>query len=279
MLNKNAKKHFSEYLNVDLSEPLKKHSHKKNPDKLLVISDPHCPFEHKDYFIKSINDNTDCKNIFINGDFFDNYSRSHYRRSQDIDFRWEFRLAYLRLKEVADNFDGVYIMLANHDMRWLKYLMDNVPNDCLDFLNKNLFEDLIKTIPNVRIVKQLVGDRKVSHLFQYKDVIFTHEERSSVDIAKVVQEVAKQYYKWGEHYNLKPYRAIIQGHNHVSAKIRFGDRFLYQIPCLINSSDVAFDYVYNGRTQGNPPALGYMMAYFDNDKFNPNKSYIYDYGV
>jgi len=70
---------------------------------------------------------------------------------------------------------------------------------------------------------------------------------------------------------------LLQAHNHQSAKVRFGSKWLYQIPCLIDISQPAFDYVFSGKLQGNPPALGYVvLKKYKDGSFNPKASYIVD---
>lgn len=67
---------------------------------------------------------------------------------------------------------------------------------------------------------------------------------------------------WAKAMNLGEYDGIIQAHNHTSCKIKSGNnRFLFQIPCLIDIDSPAFNYVFNGKIQGHPPALGYILLY------------------
>jgi len=281
MLTQEKIEHFSEYFGVDLSAPLKKHSHLKNPDKSLVISDLHSPYHEKSLFEQTIKDNTDCKDVILPGDAADFYSMSHYRKSVNAEFRDEFRGLHSALSDLSANFDNVYFMLSNHDTRLLKYMYDKVPEKLLPLLDVDLLPDLLKTIPNLTLCKQNTKyDFKLEYIWQYRDVIFTHVEQSSVDIGKVVQEIAKKLPKWEYTYNLRPYRAIFQGHNHISCKIKYNEKvWLYQLPCMIDYSSFAFDYTRAGRLQGNPPALGHAVLEWTDNKFNPNKSYIYDYEV
>ena len=163
--------------------------------------------------------------------------------------------------------------MTNHDNRLDKYMYDNATEKLIKFCHIGITKDLLNLIPNVRIVCQKNG-REVSHIWQYKDVVFTHFEKSSIDIGKPVQEIDKYLHKWKEIYKLKPFNVIVQAHNHNSAYCKVGSKRLYQIPCLINIDEIAFDYVFSGKPQGTPPTIGYIQAEFTNNKFDFNKSKI-----
>jgi predicted phosphodiesterase len=293
MLNDNALRFFSEHFNLDFQQVLKQKKLKKNPDMELWIADIHAPYHSKKRFEQTIQENTDCAKLFIAGDFFDNYTKSHYRKTQAISFQDEFRQAYALLQDAATYFDEVFIMLSNHDERFRKYIYDTVPLDSLAFVNLELMNDLIKLIPNVTIVNQRLSydnleletpenieyrRRKLGYIYQHKNVIFTHLEKSNKDIGKVVQECEKDMQRWQSILNFKPYNIVVQAHNHVSAKVKFDTKHLYQIPCLIDFNQIAFDYVFNGKLQGNPPALGCIRAQLNNKGFfDANKTHIIDY--
>lgn len=277
MTKKDLKK-FSEYFNVDFSEKLESFNYKKNPFKDLLIADTHKPFDNKQCFQIAIGDNTDCENLIIVGDYWDFYSKSHYRKTMSIDFRTEFREGFIDLRELARKFKRVYLMLSNHDQRFKKWLFDNTPVDMIDLVNYNLIEDLIAVIPNVTIIRQQIpSGRFIDYIYKYKNVIFTHIEKSTKNVGKTVQDIEIEFGKWNSTFGLGSYEAIFQAHNHVSSKTKFGDKYLFQVPCLIDINAKSFDYAYSGKLQGNPPALGYIILSKDKSgNIDPAKSYIVD---
>jgi hypothetical protein len=276
-LNGEAMAHFGDYFNLDfVYEPTK--LAKKDPTKDLAIADVHAPFHHEELLDKAINDNLDAENLIIAGDFWDFYSKSYFRKTADIKFEYEFAVGYRLLRELSYKFKKVYLMLSNHDERFKKHIFNNVPTDLLNFCHYNIVEDIIKkTLPNVIIAKQRVNhcNREVGYIKQIKNIVFTHIEKSNKDITKTVQELSKDFVRWGGYFNLKDYDMIIQAHNHQSGRVKYGDLTLCQIPCMIDISKPAFDYVFNGKIIGNPPALGYMVLR-KNGKYDPKKSYIVD---
>lgn len=282
-LSKQAKAQFGDYFGIDLfsiprfDERLKK---RKRNEADLYMADIHAPFHHREYVAKTIRDNEDCQKVWILGDIFDFYSRSFFRKKYDVSFAYEFREGWNVVCALANRFEEVNIMLTNHDQRHAKYIYDNVPKELLGFCATNLVEALLSLIKNVRIRKQKLNASKrlIEYLYQNGNVVFSHAELSASNVGLTVQKLEGLLQKWGGVYDLKPYDAIIQAHNHQSAKVRFGSKFLYQIPCLIDVNELAFDYVFNGKIMGNPPALGYIRAYKDaSGKFDPINSHITDY--
>jgi hypothetical protein len=269
MLSQEAKEEFGEYFGINFDMPEKKKL-KKNKNKDLVIADIHVPYHNVKAFDKTINSNLDCENLYIIGDWFDFYSKSRFRHTKSVNFRDEFRKGFNLLKTLSDKFEKIYFILANHDGRFEKWLYDNVHPEVLEFCDTKIVENILTCIPNLKILSQPVNShREIGYVVQVKNVIFTHIEKSNIDITKPVQEINKYLYKWENTFNLNNFDGIIQAHNHSSGKVRLGDKFLFQIPCLIDISSFAFDYVFSGKAIGNPPALGYIVLI--KDKENPNK--------
>lgn len=269
MLNQEAKEELGEYFGINFDMPQKKKL-QKNKKKDLAIADVHVPYHNIAVFDKAINDNLDCENLYIVGDWFDFYSKSHFRHTKSVNFREEFRKGFNLLKEISAKFENIYLLLSNHDQRFEKWLYDNVHPEALEFCNTKIVENILTCIPNLKILTQPVNShREIGYIVQVKNVIFTHIEKSNIDITKTVQEIDKYFARWGKTFNLNDFDGIIQAHNHSSGKVRLGDKFLFQIPCLIDISSFAFDYVFSGRAIGNPPALGYIVLI--RDRNNPHK--------
>lgn len=279
-LSRKSIKELSDYFGIDfLDKPTFQETKGKKKDCDLYVADIHAPFHHRELVAKTIVDNRDCDEVWVLGDTFDFYSRSFFRKRYDISFAWEFAEGYKILRHLAKTFRRVNVMITNHDQRSAKYIYDNVPKELLPFCRVNIVEELIELMPNVHIRKQKIcqGKREIEYLYQNKNVIYSHVEDSSSAISLTAQKVEQQIRKWEKFYGLTEYDSIIQAHNHQSGKVRLGNKFLYQIPCLIDISQLAFDYVFSGKLNGNPPALGYIRAYKTNGKFDPYRSHITDY--
>lgn len=270
---------LSEFFEWDFERKPEPFKGNKNPNKDLLIADVHYPFHHKELLAQTLDENKDAQNVWIAGDWFDFYSKSHYRKHISIDFKTEFREGYSGLWKLSSKFERIYLIMSNHDMRFTKWIYDNVPADTLNFVDHHLPERLLKTIPNLTIMKQKIDrNREIEYLYQHKNMIVTHIEKSNKDVGKTVQEVVKDLFRWNDTLRLKHYDMIIQAHNHQSARVKFGEKFLFQAPCLIDISQPAFNYVFNGKVVGNPPALGYIsLAKYDNGHLNPSRTFIIDF--
>lgn len=274
LLTKEGLSLFCDLFNYDFFEtyiPKKKEGNGEN----VFCADPHFPFENERLVDKMVEETKGADSLFIAGDIFDMYSMSSFRKTFHISFEDEFRESYMKLKLLAREYSEVYIMLTNHDNRPYKRLYDLVPEELFSFCHIKIIEELIELLPNVKIVYQNAQGRQVNYIHQYKNVVFTHIEKSNIDITKTAQEIYKLLKtKWDEFYQLKNYDIVIQAHNHSAGGVWINSTYLMQIPCLIDIRSKAFDYVFDGKFRGNPPALGYIKAKEINNKIDPDSIHI-----
>ncbi len=182
------------------------------------------------------------------------------------------------LWKLSDKFDKIYLMLSNHDMRFTKWMYDHIPTEALPFTDYMFVEKILRTIPNLKIVKQKISrGREVGYIYQRKNMLITHIELSRKDPLKAVIDIQKELEKWGEFFCFNKYDMLMQAHNHNSGKVKFGNRYLFAIPCLIDISQPAFNYIFGGKLQGNPPSLGYVVLNkYEDGSFNPKTTHIID---
>lgn len=272
LLTSDTIQHFSDWFTLDFAELVKfeapAHPH---TNKSIIISDVHAPFEHE-IALNNIK-NIEADNLLIIGDWFDMYSLSRFKKHTNppIHFEWEFREAYTRLVEICKCFPSVSLMITNHDNRADKYLYDNAPKEIIGFCRTGIIQDLIRLIPNINIVEQK-NIRGFNYVWQYKDIVFTHIEKSSIQDSKILEDIEKHLHNWKDVYKLNEYNCIIQAHNHRAAYSRQGNKHCFLNPCLIDINKPAFDYVFNGKCYGKPPTIGYMEIQFTNDKFDFSRS-------
>jgi hypothetical protein len=261
---------FSAKFNYDFSKtyiPKKK----KNNGINVILADLHFPYEKESLLDVTIEETKGADTLHIAGDIFDMYTMSPYRKTFYKSFVEEFRESYIKLKLLAQQYPEVYIMITNHDNRPYKRLYDSVPSKLLPFCHTNTIEELIELLPNVKIVSQKAHGRDVNYMSQYKNIIFTHIEKSNADITKTAQEIYKLFKtKWEEFYELKPYNIVMQAHNHSSGGVWINLTYIWQIPCMIDIRSKAFDYVFDGKFKGSPPSLGYITCKEIDGKIDPN---------
>jgi len=275
-LTNEAVDEFSEFFGVNFIQKFKPKKSKKT-GKTLILADLHFPFHHKKLLNKTIEMNQDADQLIIAGDIFDMFDMSPYRKTMYMPFKEEFGTAMRELHLLCKEFPIVKIMLTNHDKRPYKRLYDSVLPNLLKFCHQDLLEELIGLIPNLTIISQKALGRDIGYIAQDKNMVFTHIEKSNIDITKTVQEIHKSIrMKWEEAYRLKPYNLLLQAHNHSAGWVWMNSVKLAQIPCLIDISKPAFDYMFDGKAKGNPPALGFATVE-GNGQYDPNSLYIHKF--
>ena len=116
---------------------------------------------------------------------------------------------------------------------------------------------------------EMVGERVISEgneigidfLWQFNDVIFTHIERSQKQSSALLDGISGQLHKWGRTFGFKPYRVIIQAHNHRATFDANGSEYLYLCPMAANLATTGLKYALSPMMGGNPPVVGYMELY------------------
>jgi len=110
---------FKELLDGKKKQPKKeiKPKSKKVSSRVLVISDTHIPFEHKDYlaFCKSMYQKFKCNTVVHIGDEVDNHAINYHEKDPDgLGAGKESNLAQRRLKKWYAAFPEVKVCIGNH---------------------------------------------------------------------------------------------------------------------------------------------------------------------
>jgi hypothetical protein len=271
-------KTISDFIGYDVTIPHEIKERNRDKNKVLVMADIHAPYHNEKMVNDAIESNKDASRLMIAGDAVDLYSASHFRKTKHVNMGQELGMDFAFLKSISEEFDEVLLMLSNHDQRLRKYLFDNVPNELLDFVKLDFLELLLGLIPNLKIVRQqTTGTRKIDFIYKHNDVVFSHAEISSIILAQPVQKIKPKLDEWDSYMNLDGYKVLIQAHNHQCGMVQVGDKILYQIPCMIDLDQIAFDYVFNGRMAGRLPAFGYMVLNYIDDKIDINNIKVHHY--
>jgi predicted phosphodiesterase len=249
---------------------------KPNPSKILVISDPHSPYENWKVLHHALENEHDAKTLIVPGDMGDYYSKSRFRKTRYVPFKDEARSVFSLMEWMASHWTDVRIMIGNHDNRpekTIAALFDkNV--DLLIMTETNLLSYFASFFPNVSIVgTQLDGtDFNLTHIYQYGDTIFTHGEISRVQLTATLEYISKYLRNWSKMLDLKPYHFIAQAHNHQDLKTSHGTEKWFSLPTAADPYGAGLEYIYGSRMYGTPPSLGYSVFYQDNGKTDYNRS-------
>ena len=198
--------------------------------KVLVISDLHIPYHHKDSFnfLKEIKKEFKPDKIVNIGDSLDQHALSFHDSSPDLySAGHELQKAKEYIKELEDIFPEVIEVDSNHSsLIYRRALKHGLPRAYLkdygDFLETKKWkwvDDLTLTLSN--------GQR----------CFFTHGR--SADILKVSQTMGM---------------SAVQGHYHTKLLISWWANpdnlfFAMNVGCLINQKNMAFNYARNFKTR------------------------------
>ena len=201
-----------------------------NHKRILVISDMHIPYHHKDSikFLKEIKKEFKPDTIINIGDSLDFHAISMHEHNPDLfSAGYELKEARKYVKELEDIFPVVTEVDSNHSsLVYRKGIKHGIPRGFLrdynDFLNVkkwNWVNDLTLTLPN----KQRC--------------FFTHG--ISADVARVSQIQSMN---------------TVQGHFHSKFKIEYwanSDALMWgmQVGCMIEQTNMAFHYAKNFKTK------------------------------
>ena len=232
-----------------------------DPDKILVISDPHEPYGNSTVLRHTRENERDASMVIVPGDIGDYYSKSRFRKTRHQTFREELRSVFLRLEWLSLHWKLVLIMIGNHDNRPEKKISSIFGDDTelLIMTEQNLLGLLASYFPNIKIVgTQLDGtDINLTHIYQHGDAIFTHGELSMTQGTATLDRVEKHLDLWAQLLNLKPVRVIFQAHNHQDLIQYRGRRKRVLLPTASDPFGIGFEYIYGSRMIGTPPAIGY----------------------
>ena len=234
-----------------------------NPDKILVLSDPHEPYGNEVVFQRALEVEHDAGMVIVPGDLGDYYSKSRFKKTKHKAFTDELRAVFLRIEWLSVHWQSVKIMLGNHDDRPEKKIgqLFSGEEELPIMTEQNLLKRFASYFPNVEIVgQQLDGSPKIlTHIYQHGDIIFTHGELSRVQKTAAMEYISKYLRRWGKLIGLQPYRIIAQGHNHQDMKTSDGSEKWFMLPTSCDPLSDGMEYIFQPRMIGHPPAVGYSV--------------------
>lgn len=244
-------------------------------DKLLVLADPHEPYGNERVFEICETNEKHCGSVVVPGDVGDYYSKSRFRKTRNQSFQDEVRAVFRRLEWLATHWKKVYVMIGNHDNRPEKLIADSTPVDLLILTERNLLGRLVSYFDNIELVGTQLDhtDINLTHIWQYRDVIFTHGELSRAQKTAALIYVSTYLRNWKTYMGLKPYRVIAQAHNHQSMKTMEGDEVHIMLPTASDPLSIGMEYIYSSRMIGKPPAIGYSRFVFSGDELDVNQTH------
>lgn len=284
MKSKLAKHHqdqdarFLEFIgkSPDYKQPKKQHLKNTDSSKLLCISDPHEPYSLKSIWKDLEENHKDASHIHINGDIGDFYSKSRFKKTEYESFKDELLAVFDRLEWLATHWKRVTIIRGNHDNRTEKAIAGLLDSDMLFLTETDILSYMCAYFDNIEVVGERINiegkNVEISFVWQFQDIIFTHIERSQAQASGLLATLGQQIHKWSRIFKLKPYRVIIQAHNHRACFDTNGTEYLYLCPMVANVATTGLKYALSPSLNGAPPINGYMIIYHENGLTDINRT-------
>jgi predicted phosphodiesterase len=263
----------------------KNYSKTVDEDKIICVSDPHSPYEDARVFDHILLNHHDTPHIHVNGDLGDFYSKSHFVNMEHENFSDELRAVWYRMEWLSANFRRVTLVKGNHDDRACKKMASMVTSDLLYLTERDVIGYLASFFDNIEVVGTQVKDPVTSQninigfIWQYKDIVFTHIERSQKQLTALSSGIDESLRDWHETIQLKPYRVIIQAHNHQSNEHTSGGIRRIVAPMAARLTGKGLQYVFKPALKGRPPVTGFTIIYNHNGRtdFNRTHNWLIDY--
>lgn len=260
-------------------QPKKNYCKKINNEKIINISDPHEPYSSKQVWNEILEKHHDAAHIHINGDIADFYSKSRFRKTEHENFDNELKIIFDRLEWLSTHWKRVTLIRGNHDNRVEKRMQSLVDSDMVFLTKTDLLSYMCAYFDNIEVVGERVisndgSSADIDFIWQCGDIIFTHIERSSKQSSALLDGISSQIHKWSRAFNLRPYRIIMQGHNHRCTFDTNGVEYLYICPMAASLTTTGLKYALSPSLNGAPPIIGYVEIYQKDGITDINKTKI-----
>lgn len=284
--DKSAHKEFLEYIKIPFPyvPPKKNFSKNVNLQKLICVSDPHDPYGDERVWKDLLEKHHDAPHIHINGDLSDFYSKSHFVMFSHENFNDELYAIFRRMEWLSTHFRRVTLILGNHDNRTEKKIASLITSDLLPLIETNLIKYMAAFFDNIDVVGERVVDERtreqvdIGFIWQYKDIVFTHIERSMKQSSSLAEQIVSALLSWGNTFKLKPFRVVIQAHNHRAMKETTGGITVILAPMAARLTGKGLHYALQPSLRGKPPQTGYTIIYMKDNKtdINETNNYLLD---
>lgn len=231
--------------------------------KIVIASDFHAPFHHKEYVASMFEAERDADLLIVNGDLQDFYSISRFTKYENVTFEEEMAAVTLLLEQMSERFPRVLIVAGNHDQqRFEKQLRERVSEEMVKVItylaggNLSAIAAAASRYPNIELAKHRVDDKhSVGWFAQVNDLIVTHAEKFSITPGAAVRKINEWFTDQADTLHLKPWRVLAQAHTHQLGMFPFeANKLLLETGCLC----ATHGYQLAAKIGGRPQRRGYI---------------------
>jgi predicted phosphodiesterase len=244
--------------------------------KIVIASDFHAPFHHKEYVAALFEREKDADLLIVGGDLQDFYSVSRFVKYEHVPFEEEMAAVTLLLEQFSERFPRVLIVEGNHDRpRFEKQLRDRVSEEMVKVIeylaggNLSVIQAAAKRFPNIEFAKTKVDGRfDVGWFVQVNDLIVSHMEKFSIVSGSTLRGVEDWFANFEKVLGIdRDWKVIVQAHTHAGAWFPYkADKLLVESGCLCRTHG----YQMTPRAGGRPQRQGYVRLEQIDGKTDPN---------
>lgn len=249
----------------------------KNKEKVLILSDLHCPFHNEKMILDIINKHRfSIDTIIFGGDIIDCESVSFFPKENRKSLVEEMVITYNLLNKIDKlTPDAKKILIkGNHEHRFDRFLAEN-KSELNIFHSNNILENIVngfsvhnRDTENKTVYSKLSDNFIVINKWfvQYGDIIVSHPTNYSKIPLKTATMAVEHFVKRGMIFN-----TMFIGHTH-----KWGDTFFYskwigELGCLC----MPMEYSDNGNVNYTPQIYGYAVITLVNGITDYDNSKLY----
>lgn len=232
--------------------------------KILVATDFHAPFHHKDYVVSMFERERDADLLIVGGDLQDFYSVSRFTKYESVPFEEEMAAVTLLLEQMSERFPRVLIIEGNHDRpRFEKQLRDRLSEEMVKVVtylaggNLSVIQAAARRFPNIEFARNRIDGRfDVGWYAQVNDLIVSHMEKFSITAGSTLRGVEDWFSNFERVIGLeKDWRVIVQAHTHAMGWFPYkSNKLLVESGCMCRTHG----YQLTPRAGGRPQRQGYV---------------------
>lgn len=208
------------------------------PERRIVsLSDIHFPFQHDEFLEEAVNIAKGCDVLVLNGDIFDCYGISTFKKSKKIPLLREYAIVLEFLKGLVSQFPKIVLNAGNHEERFSGTLQTAlqmtteppVGDDLMTRLARgDIYDDEGVLVGNYNW-DNVIYNPLQSWWTKVGKTIFCHPRNFSRRPGATVKQAADWFHQID---HVGEWDSIVMGHTHQAAKFVYEGRLMMEQACL-----------------------------------------------
>jgi len=233
--------------------------------KIACVGDLHIPLENHLLLDKLIKEEADADILVLNGDIFEHYIVSRWKKDKSIPLRLEYEIALEWIKKLSAVFPKIILVYGNHEYRLASYFSTHVDPavhfatspDMLkrlaDGYDFDKYNDFVKIhdFPNVHY-----EPGTLNWYTKIGKCLFVHPRDAISKTLGTAEKAMNHFISRGEDF-----QCLVMGHTHRQSSAVLNKKLLLESGCCC----VPLDYESDGKLNSMNQVFGYTLVYMDQE--------------